>query len=143
MTKPTCYRLFVYGSLRKGFNHPAYSYISRHFDLIGPARVRGLLYDLGVYPAAVPTDTDHFIMGELYQLKNDDEFGWAFAQLDDYEGIHAEPGETPQYKRDIVTVLINNMKSEAWIYWFNRPVEGYPVIPSGDVLLYRQGKNND
>ena len=37
------HRLFVYGSLRKGFHHPAYQYISGHFDFIGPATVKSIV----------------------------------------------------------------------------------------------------
>ena len=51
-------QLFVYGSLRKEFGHPAYEYLSNYFHLIGPARVKGLVYDLGEYPAALPTNED-------------------------------------------------------------------------------------
>jgi gamma-glutamylcyclotransferase (GGCT)/AIG2-like uncharacterized protein YtfP len=32
------YQVFVYGSLRKGFLHPAYQYISRYFSLVGEAK---------------------------------------------------------------------------------------------------------
>ena len=84
MSKPLSYHLFVYGSLLKGFHHPAYHYISEYFNFVAPAKVKGLLYDLGDYSAAVPTDADNFINGELYQLKNEAEYGWAMAQLDDY-----------------------------------------------------------
>ena len=50
------YHLFVYGSLRKGFQSDAYQYISRYFKLCGSAKVKGILFDLGPYPAAVPGD---------------------------------------------------------------------------------------
>ncbi len=57
-------KLFVYGSLRKGFHHPAYEYISKHFTFIAVAKVKGKLYDLGEFPAAIATDEELFIKGE-------------------------------------------------------------------------------
>lgn len=135
------HKIFVYGSLRKGFHHPAYQYISDYFNFEGPARVRGLLYDLGEFPAALPTLTDHFIIGELYQMKNPGEFNWAIGQLDDYEGVDPEVGEIPLYRRDLATVYCNGYTAEAWIYWYCGDVTGYPAIASGDVLEYRQSKN--
>ena len=41
MKKPEVYQLFVYGSLRSGFRSPAYEYVSRYFDLLGDAKVKG------------------------------------------------------------------------------------------------------
>ena len=72
------HQLFVYGSLRSDFHHPAHaSYISAYFEFLGPARVKGRLYDLGEYPGAVPTSENHFIKGELYRLKEGQDFDWA------------------------------------------------------------------
>ena len=133
-------QLFVYGSLRSGFNHPAYAYISNHFSLVGSAKVKGKLYDLGSYPAALPTNDECYILGELYRLKEQQEFSWAIAQVDDYEGVNPEPGETALYIREIATVYINDQATSAWIYWYNNDVSGKPLIASGDVLEYLQQK---
>ncbi len=135
-------QLFVYGSLRSGFNHPAYAYISTHFTLVGSAKVKGKLYDLGEYPAALPTLDEHYIIGELYQLKEEQEFSWAIAQIDDYEGINPEPGEATLYKRELTTVYISGQTTTAWIYWYNNDIEGKPLIASGDVLEYLQQKKS-
>jgi gamma-glutamylcyclotransferase (GGCT)/AIG2-like uncharacterized protein YtfP len=137
---PATYYLFVYGSLRSGFPGEAYEYISRYFDLRGIAKVKGLLYDMGEYPAAIPVHDDHFIRGELYEIKRPVEFDWAFAQLDDYEGLHVEQGEEPLYRRDLVGALLNDQTITAWIYWYNGDVSGKPVIKSGDVLQYLREK---
>ena len=133
-------QLFVYGSLRSGFQHPAYGYISRYFTLVAPAKAKGVLYDMGDYPAAVPTTTDQFIIGELYRINNPDELAWAMAQLDDYEGLHTEAGESTLYRREITTVFTETGNTTAWIYWFNGNTEGKPSIESGDVLEYMRGK---
>lgn len=134
-------QLFVYGSLRSGFRHPAYEYISRYFSFVGEAKVKGYLYDMGNYPVATPTNDDAFIVGELYLLNNENEFSWAMAQLDDYEGVQADEGEIALYKRDVATVLINNENVQAWIYWYTGDVSNNPVVASGDVLQFIQQKS--
>ncbi len=135
------HQLFVYGSLRSGFKHPAYEYISKHFTLVGPARVKGRLYDMGSYPAAIATEDEQFIIGELYRLKNEKQFNWAFEQLDDYEGVDMEEDEQSLYVRRTTTVFINESVTTAWIYWFNGIIDDQPLIASGDVLEFIQHKS--
>ncbi|MEN9684843.1 MAG: hypothetical protein RLZZ28_629 [Bacteroidota bacterium] len=134
-------QLFVYGSLRSGFHHPAYAYISRYFTLIGNAQIKGLLFDMGEYPAAVPAADNNFILGELYQINHMNEFSWAMAQLDDYEGLNTEADETPLYRREIADVYRDNQVVKAWVYWFNGSVAGKPKIASGDVLEFKKYKS--
>jgi gamma-glutamylcyclotransferase (GGCT)/AIG2-like uncharacterized protein YtfP len=140
MKKPEVYQLFVYGSLRSGFRSPAYEYISRYFDLVGEAKVKGKLFDLGAYPAAKPTEENKFIIGELYKIRNEKEFAWAIGQLDDYEGVDVSFDETQLYRRDITEVHIDNKITNAWIYWYQGDVDDKPVIESGDVLQYIEQK---
>lgn len=140
MTNPGVYQLFVYGSLRSGFHSPVYEYISRFFTFVGEAKVKGKLFDLGEYPAAIPAEEDFFIIGELYIAKNQQEFSWAIGQLDDYEGLDVEEGETPLYERKVTEVHINDQVTHAWVYWYNGDVSGKPVIASGDMLEYLKNK---
>lgn len=142
MPDQTIYPLFVYGSLLSGFKSPAYEYISRFFNLVGKAKVKGKLYDMGEYPAAIPTNEDDFIMGELYQIKNEAEFSWAIGQLDDYEGVTPEPGEEQLYRRELSSILIEDKIKNAWIYWYNGSIAGKPVIASGDVLSWSAKKES-
>jgi len=133
--------LFVYGSLRSGFQNPAYAYISKYFELSGTAKVRGALYDMGDYPAAVPTEAENWIIGELYTIKHDAEFPWAIGQLDDYEGINGEVDEPVLYAREKTTVYLNDTTVQAWIYWYKGDVSSSPRIECGDLLVYIQQKN--
>ena len=137
----TIYQLFVYGSLRSGFRNPVYHYLTRYFHLVGEAVVKGNLYGKGEFPVARPTEEDKFISGELYAVNSPSEFSWAIEQLDDYEGINVEAGETPLYKREATTAYIKGVGSTAWVYWFNGDVTDCPVIESGDLLQYLQQKN--
>ncbi len=141
MTNPGVYQLFVYGSLRSGFRSPVYEYISRFFSFSGEAKVRGKLFDMGSYPAGMPTNENNFIVGELYMANNPNEFSWAIGQLDDYEGVSVEPDEVQLYRREITEVHINGQVTHAWIYWFNGDVTGRPLISSGDLLEYLSKKN--
>jgi len=136
MPHSTVFHLFAYGSLRSGFNSPAYEYISRYFKLAGSAKVKGKLFDMGEYPAAISTEENEFIVGELYLIKNEHEFSWAIGQLDDYEGINTENGESPLYRRELADVFINDSTIKAWIYWYNGDVSGKQKIDSGDILQY-------
>jgi gamma-glutamylcyclotransferase (GGCT)/AIG2-like uncharacterized protein YtfP len=140
MTTQSIYRLFVYGSLRSGFRSPVYEYISRFFHFIGEAKVKGKLYDLGSYPAGIATHEESFIIGELYQVNEENEFSWAIGQLDDYEGVNVESDEVQLYRREITEVYINNESTQAWIYWYNGDVSGRTMITSGDLMQYLQQK---
>jgi gamma-glutamylcyclotransferase (GGCT)/AIG2-like uncharacterized protein YtfP len=115
MKTPETYQLFVYGSLRSGFRSHAYEYISRYFDLVGNAKVKGCIRDKK-------------------------QFSWAMGQLDDYEGVNVAFDETPLYRRDVADVHIEDKTTKAWIYWYHGNVEGKPVIESGDVLQYMEQK---
>ena len=74
MTNHASHYVFVYGSLRRGFQSPAHEYISHYFNFFGDAKVKGKLFDLGEHPGGVPTQEDSFIIGELYIAKDDGEF---------------------------------------------------------------------
>ena len=132
----TSNRLFVYGSLRSGFRNPAYEYLSKYFYLLGEAVVEGKFYDKGAYPVAVPALANCCINGELYESNSPEEFRWAIDQLDDYEGLNVEPGETALYKRELVNAFQNGVTTEAWIYWYNGSIDNMKEIPTGDILKY-------
>lgn len=133
--------LFVYGSLRSGFHNPAYEYLTRYFHFISEAVVHGSLYDNGAYPVAVPGSDDKLLQGELYELNDANEYDWVMAQLDDYEGLNADPGETAPYRRAVTDVSYNGQSVAAWIYWYNLDISGMASIETGDVLKYLHERN--
>ena len=136
-------QLFVYGTLRSGFHHSAYEYISRYFSLVSAtAKTKGRVYNLGSYPAAIPSNEDYFIIGELYKIIREEELSWALAQLDDYEGVNVEPGETALYQRSIATIYLPEQITTANVYWYAGDITNYPIIESGDILAYLQQQNN-
>jgi len=135
--QPNIYRLFVYGSLRSGFLHSVYAYISRYFIFDGMGTVQGKLYDMGEYPAAIPSTEEYFITGELYHIAQKEEFNQAMEQLDEYEGMLVEPGQIPLYRREPVNVLFKNTTVIAWMYWYNKEITTQPRIESGDYVAYK------
>lgn len=133
--------LFVYSSLMKGFKSREYDYISQYFCFVSNGKVKGILSDLGHIPVATPSSEGHFIKGELYQIKNTDDFSFAIGQLDDYEGVRPEADEIQLYKRELTTVYKEDESAvNAWIYWYQGDVAGKPVITSGDVMEYIRSK---
>ena len=132
--------LFVYGSLRKEFDHYAHKYISNYFNLIGKASVKGRLYDLDDYPAAVKTTEEAFVWGELYQLKDPDKLLEAFGLLDEYEEANPENAD-PLFSRKITEVLFEDRNILSWIYWYNGNLKGRQMIASGDILEFKKIKN--
>ena len=137
----TTHNLFVYGSLRSGFKNTAYAYITQYFTYAGEALVKGQFYDSGTHPVAIATEKEDMIVGELYTLNNSEDFSWAFEQLDDYEGVHVEAGETPLYKRESVQVFQEEKIMDAWVYWYNGSINGFTKIETGDLVQYLQQKN--
>jgi gamma-glutamylcyclotransferase (GGCT)/AIG2-like uncharacterized protein YtfP len=132
--------LFVYSSLRRGFQESAYTYLTRYFNYVSDAKVKGFLSDFGDKPVATPTGDEYFIKGELYKL-NTDNASFVFGQLDDYEGLNPEEGQEPLYRREIATVYAEDgSQGEAWVYWYNGDVSGKSIISSGDVLEYMKSK---
>lgn len=133
--------LFVYSSLMKGFKSREYDYISQYFCFVSNGKVKGIFSDLGHIPVATPSSEAHFIKGELYQIKNTEDFSFAIGQLDDYEGVRPEADEIQLYKRELTTVYKEDESAvNAWIYWYQGDVAGKPVITSGDVMEYIRSK---
>ena len=98
---------------------------------------------MGEYPAAVPVTEETYIVGELYNIKNADEFSFAIGQLDDYEGVYSEDGEPSLYHRTITDVYLpDGSTTQAWVYWFNGDVSGKPAIAGGDMLEYVKFKTS-
>ena len=133
--------LFVYGSLLSGFKSPAYEYISKYFNLKGPAQVKGTIFDMGTFPVGTSVDTGRIIKGELYEIRNPIELSFILAQLDDYEGLYPDDGEEVYYRRDLTDATTSDGEVvSAWIYWYDRDVSGKPIIESDNMIDYLEGK---
>ncbi len=126
-------RLFVYGTLMRGFDHPMSQLLARHADYLGPAHCRGRLYLVKHYPGLVISgDPADIVFGELYQVHRPEEL---LRELDMYEACGEGFAEPTEYLRRIVPVIQEDDTAiEAWVYVYNWPVTGLPRIASGRFM---------
>jgi gamma-glutamylcyclotransferase (GGCT)/AIG2-like uncharacterized protein YtfP len=126
-------RLFVYGTLMRGFDHPMAKLLSRSADFIGEAKCCGRLYLVKHYPGLVKSDVPaDIVFGELYRLRARDEL---LGEFDMYEACGPGFPEPTEYRREMLNVtLADGTASEAWTYVYNWPVTGLPRIASGRFL---------
>jgi gamma-glutamylcyclotransferase (GGCT)/AIG2-like uncharacterized protein YtfP len=102
-------------------------------SFLGHGWIRGLLLDLGAYPAAVPDPAgEGRIRGELYELSRP---RVALPALDVYEGSAPRPGEPGLFRRALADVdLDEGAHRTAWVYWYTGSLTGARTIPGGDYL---------
>jgi len=123
-------RLFVYGTLMRGFDHPMARLLSANADFVGAARCRGRLYLVKHYPGLVlsddPADIAH---GEVYRLRAPAEL---LREFDMYEACGEGFAPPTEYLRQMLRVaLADGTAAEAWTYVYNWPVAHLPCIASG------------
>lgn len=125
--------LFVYGTLMRAAEHSMHPVLARSSTFIGAAHFNGRLYLVAHYPGAVPSTTaDDRVHGEVYRLRD----AAALLQvLDDYEACAPHSPQPHEYVRRLCRVrLADETHAEAWIYLYNRAVDGLPRISSGRFL---------
>jgi gamma-glutamylcyclotransferase (GGCT)/AIG2-like uncharacterized protein YtfP len=129
--------LFVYGTLLAAVVGRPHPMLAARADLVSRGSIPGRLYDVGDYPAAVPSaDGDDRIHGELYAIRpgREDEL---LPDLDQYEGFHPDRPEESLFVR--VEAPVERQPGGttwAWTYVFNRSVDGLPPITSGDYASH-------
>ena len=126
-------RLFVYGTLMRGFDHPMARLLTANADFLGAATCRGRLHLMKHYPGLVLSDDPaDMIHGELFRLRARDEL---LREFDMYEACGDGFAEPTEYVRQMITVaLADGTTSEAWTYVYNWPVAHLPRIASGKFL---------
>ena len=60
--------VFFYGTLMTPFNRPGRQRVAPQLSFSGRGRIRAALFDLGIYPAAVPADDGSQVWGEVYEM---------------------------------------------------------------------------
>jgi gamma-glutamylcyclotransferase (GGCT)/AIG2-like uncharacterized protein YtfP len=126
-------RLFVYGTLMRGFDHPMARLLSANADFLGPATCRGRLYLVKHYPGLVLSDDPAaLVFGELYRLRQRDAM---LREFDMYEACGEGFAQPTEYLRQTLQVALEDgAASEAWTYVYNWPVTNLPRIASGRFL---------
>jgi gamma-glutamylcyclotransferase (GGCT)/AIG2-like uncharacterized protein YtfP len=126
-------RLFVYGTLMRGFDHPMAQLLSRSADFIGEACCQGRLYLVKHYPGLVLSDDPtEVVFGELYRLHQPREL---LREFDMYEACGEGFAAPTQYIRQMLQVTRDGQTADqAWTYVYNWPVAGLPRIASGRFM---------
>jgi gamma-glutamylcyclotransferase (GGCT)/AIG2-like uncharacterized protein YtfP len=126
-------RLFVYGTLMRGFDHPMARLLSGNADFLGEARCQGRLYLVKHYPGLVLSDDPaDIVFGEVFRLRERDEL---LREFDMYEACGEGFREPTEYIRQMLPLMLEDgTKTEAWTYIYNWPVVRLPRITSGKFL---------
>ena len=126
-------RLFVYGTLMRGFDHPMARLLSANADFVGEAKCRGRLYLVKHYPGLVLSDDPaDIVFGELYRLRERDAM---LREFDMYEACGEGFAQPTEYLREMLQVALDDgAVSEAWTYVYNWPLTQLPRIASGRFL---------
>ena len=99
---------------------------------VGRGRIHAALFDLGIYPAAVPATDDSVVWGEVYEMLDAPA---VLAALDEIEGYRSTEPETSLYTRVGVDVTLEDARRvTAWAYFYNAPLGRAERIDSGDYL---------
>lgn len=123
-------RLFVYGTLMRGYDHPMAKLLAANADFLGSAACAGRLYLVKHYPGLVLSDDPaELVHGDLFRLRARDEL---LRELDIYEACGDGFPEPTEYVRRMITVALEGGESsKAWTYVYNWPVTDLPRISSG------------
>lgn len=123
--------VFFYGTLMAGFDRRRRAGIDSKLTYRGRGSIRAALFDLGIYPAAVPAP-EGFVWGEVYGMSDGEA---VLAALDDIEGYRTDDPDKSLYARSVADVTMpDGTVRQAWVYFYNAPLGRAPRIPSGDYL---------
>ncbi len=129
--------VFFYGTLRTGFDRRRRAGIEERLSYVGKGSMQAALYDLGIYPAAVPAP-DGRVWGEVHEIHGGEVDATAvFQALDTIEGHRPTDPDHSLYTRSQTDVTLEDGRTaRAWAYFYNAPLGQAPRIPSGDYLDY-------
>jgi gamma-glutamylcyclotransferase (GGCT)/AIG2-like uncharacterized protein YtfP len=123
--------VFFYGTLMAGFDRRRRAGIDQKLTYVGRGSIQASLFDLGLYPAAVP-DTERVVWGEVYAMSDPQA---VLSALDDIEGHRPNDPDHSLYTRSPAEVtLADGTAAAAWVYFYNAPLGHASLIPSGDYL---------
>jgi gamma-glutamylcyclotransferase (GGCT)/AIG2-like uncharacterized protein YtfP len=123
--------VFFYGTLMLPFQRAGRSKIDHHLRFVGRGTIQAALFDLGIYPAAVPS-TDSTVRGELHEML---EPLTVLRELDGIEGYRASEPDTSLDTRVRTPVTLDDGRTfDAWVYFYNAPLGRAERVSSGDYL---------
>lgn len=130
-------RVFVYGTLMGGFDRRRRVGIETRMAFVGRGWISAALYDLGLFPAAIPA-RDSRVWGEIYEIEDDPS---VLAKLDEIEGFRPDEPDSSLYVREEATVTLDSGAVDtAWVYFYNAPLGQAERIDSGDYFEHLRVK---
>lgn len=123
--------VFFYGTLMSGFQRPGRARLDQVLAPLGRAWIQAALFDLGIYPAAIPAN-DSRVWGEVHQMLDRDA---VLSSLDELEGYSADEPDSSLYNRVETPVTFEDGHVVyAWVYFYNAPLGRAERIESGDYF---------
>ena len=111
-----------------GFDLRKHSEIDRYINFEGYGFIKGLLFDLGAYPAAIASSGK--IFGELYQVSDPLKL---LSRTDAVEQYFPQAEQSSMYLRRQVQVPVKNGESKkAWCYYYSKSLSDAVLIADGD-----------
>ena len=125
--------VFFYGTLMSGFRRQGRSNLDHVLEARGRGWISAALFDLGIYPAAIPA-LDTRVWGEVHQMLDPES---VLSALDEIEGFSAEEPDWSLYNRVETPVTFEDGHiANAWVYFYNAPLGQAQRIESGDYLAH-------
>jgi gamma-glutamylcyclotransferase (GGCT)/AIG2-like uncharacterized protein YtfP len=130
-------QIFFYGTLRTGFDRTSRAGLDEFLTFRSRGWISGKLFDLGLYPAAVPA-TDSRVWGEVFEVSDASR---VLTALDRIEGHRpAEPEQSLYNRVRVQANLDDGWTEEVWVYFYNAPLGRAPHIPSGDYVEHLRSR---
>jgi gamma-glutamylcyclotransferase (GGCT)/AIG2-like uncharacterized protein YtfP len=131
-------RLFLYGTLLPELARPALAAHVARLTPLGPATVRGRLYDLGPYPGlildAIPAGP---VAGELFALPADPA---VLRALDEYEGYDPTGPAACLFRRvECEATVPGGGTVPCWVYVYAGDVSRAEPVAGGDYREWKRG----
>lgn len=129
--------MFFYGTLMSGFKREGRARLDAMLAARGRGFIKAALFDLGIYPGAIPAD-DSRVWGEVHHMLDANA---VLATLDEIEGVRPGQPDASLYRREQTTVTLADGKTvTAWAYFYNAPLGRAQRIESGDYLQHLRVK---
>jgi gamma-glutamylcyclotransferase (GGCT)/AIG2-like uncharacterized protein YtfP len=129
--------VFFYGTLMSGFHRPGRTRLDRVLTPVGRGWIQAALFDLGIYPAAIPA-SDTRVWGEIHRMLDIES---VLSTLDEIEGFSiAEPDKSLYIREAIPVTFEDGQVRSAWVYFYNAPLGRAERIQSGDYLEHLKVK---
>lgn len=114
-----------------GFDRRRRAGIDDKLTYVGRGSIRAALFDVGLYPAAVPAPETQ-VWGEVYEMTEPET---VLAALDEIEGYSVDDPDSSLYLRQETEVRLPDGRfAKASVYFYNAPLGHALRIESGDYL---------